>query len=82
MKNKDMLVAALNCAIDDGGDTLKETIDHLIRCPYMSAYSLISYGHAHPLCADQDGTASRDRCAACISIVSTASVRSAATKCW
>lgn len=59
MKNKDMLVAALNGAIDDGGDTLKETIDHLIRCPYMSAYSLISYGHAHPLCADQDGTASR-----------------------
>lgn len=52
MKNKDMLVAALNGAIDDGGDTLKETIDHLIRCPYMSAYSLISYGHAHPLCAD------------------------------
>lgn len=48
MKNKDMLVAALNGAIDDGGDTL------------------ISYGHAHPLCADQDGTASRDRCAACI----------------
>lgn len=54
------LVAALNGAIDDGGDTLKETIDHLIRCPYMSAYSLISYGHAHPLCADQDGAASRD----------------------
>lgn len=66
MKNKDVLVAALNGAIDDGGDTLKETIDHLIRCPYMSAYSLISYGHAHPLCADQDGTASRDRCAVCI----------------
>lgn len=30
------------------------------------ADSLISYGHAHPLCANQDGTASRVRCAACI----------------
>lgn len=66
MKNKDVLVAALNDEIDDGGTALKETIDYLIRCPYMYSYSLIHYEHGHPLCADQDGLASRDRCAACI----------------